>query len=73
MLTRGGRNYDHLAGLWELEDWIDAKTAQQARTHYSAYSVHRRDGLRIVTINTDFCMTSVLLYVSEPDTEWTSA
>ncbi|TFY56866.1 hypothetical protein EVJ58_g7375 [Rhodofomes roseus] len=50
-------DYDHLAALWELEGWIDADTAQQARTHYSAYSVQRQDGLRIITINTDFWYT----------------
>ncbi|KAH9937350.1 uncharacterized protein B0H18DRAFT_1081562 [Fomitopsis serialis] len=33
------RDYDHLASLWEIEGWLSAETAQQARTHYSAYSV----------------------------------
>ncbi|KZT73118.1 Metallo-dependent phosphatase [Daedalea quercina L-15889] len=50
-------DYNHLAALWELEGWIDGETAQQARTHYSAYSVQRQDGLRIITINTDFWYT----------------
>lgn len=63
MLNHRCRNYDHLSGLWELEEWIDADTAQQARAHYSAYSVQRQDGLRIVTINTDFCMTLTLPHV----------
>ncbi|KZT02507.1 sphingomyelin phosphodiesterase [Laetiporus sulphureus 93-53] len=48
-------DYDHLAALWELEGWISETTTQQARTHYSAYSVQRSDGLRIITLNTDMC------------------
>ncbi|CCL98101.1 uncharacterized protein FIBRA_00095 [Fibroporia radiculosa] len=47
-------DYDHLASLWELNGWIDSGVAQQARTHYAAYSVERSDGLRIITLNTDF-------------------
>jgi len=46
-------DYDHLAALWEYEGWLSEETAQQARTHYSAYSVQRLDGLRIITLNTD--------------------
>ncbi|PCH34030.1 Metallo-dependent phosphatase [Wolfiporia cocos MD-104 SS10] len=46
-------DYDHLAALWEYEGWISEETAQMARTHYSAYSVQRSDGLRIITLNTD--------------------
>ena len=49
------RDYQHLAALWELEGWIDASSAQQARTHYAAYTVQREDGLRIITLNTEFC------------------
>ncbi|KAH9835891.1 sphingomyelin phosphodiesterase [Rhodofomes roseus] len=51
-------DYDHLASLWEIEGWLSAETAQQARTHYSAYSVQRTDGLRIITVNTDFWYTA---------------
>ena len=49
------RNYDHLAGLWQQEQWISESVAAQARAHYAAYSVQRTDGLRIITLNTDFC------------------
>ena len=48
------RNYDHVAGLWEFEGWINASTAALARAHYGAYAVQRADGLRIITLNTDF-------------------
>ncbi|KAH9962705.1 Metallo-dependent phosphatase [Lactifluus volemus] len=47
-------NYDHLAGLWEVEEWLPQSAVAQARTHYAAYSVKRTDGLRIITLNTDF-------------------
>jgi hypothetical protein len=47
-------NYDHVAGLWELEGWIDKTAAQLARANYGAYMVQRGDGLRVITLNTDF-------------------
>jgi hypothetical protein len=49
------RNYDHVAGLWELEQWLPQSAAAQARSHYGGYSVQRTDGLRIISLNTDFC------------------
>lgn len=54
-LSRPARDYKHLADLWELEEWISPEAAQQARKNYAAYSVQRQDGLRVVTLNTDFC------------------
>ncbi|CCM04993.1 uncharacterized protein FIBRA_07191 [Fibroporia radiculosa] len=50
-------NYDHLAALWELDGQLSPEAAQQARTHYASYSVQRQDGLRIITLNTDFWYT----------------
>lgn len=47
-------NYDHVAGLWQDDDWIDGNTAAEARTHYGGYSVKHPSGLRIITWNTDF-------------------
>jgi sphingomyelin phosphodiesterase len=49
------RNYDHVAKLWEHEQWIPQSAVAQARAHYAAYSVQRTDGLRIITLNTDLC------------------
>ncbi|KZT73123.1 Metallo-dependent phosphatase [Daedalea quercina L-15889] len=49
--------YQHLADLWELEGWISPESAQQARTNYAAYTVQRQDGLRIITLNTEFWYT----------------
>lgn len=50
------RNYDHVASLWEEKGWISNSVKQTAEAHYSAYSVNRGDGLRIITLNTDLCM-----------------
>lgn len=50
-------NYDHVAALWQLDDWISPDVAQQARTTYGAYAVQRQDGLKIITLNTDFWYT----------------
>ncbi|KAN0134393.1 Metallo-dependent phosphatase-like protein [Lactarius tabidus] len=47
-------NYDHVAQLWQQEQWIPESAVVQARAHYAAYSVQRTDGLRIITLNTDF-------------------
>jgi len=49
------RNYNHVAGLWELEQWLPRSAVDQARSHYAGYSVQRTDGLRIISLNTDFC------------------
>ncbi|KAI0308376.1 Metallo-dependent phosphatase-like protein [Multifurca ochricompacta] len=46
-------NYDHVAGLWQQEQWIPSSAVAQARAHYAAYSVQRSDGLRVITLNTD--------------------
>ncbi|TDL28043.1 Metallo-dependent phosphatase [Rickenella mellea] len=47
-------NYDHVAGLWKHEDWLPEAAVDIARAHYGAYMVKRQDGLRIITLNTDF-------------------
>ncbi|KAL8947285.1 MAG: hypothetical protein Q9222_006413 [Ikaeria aurantiellina] len=47
-------NYDHVAGLWQQNGWLNASTADEARVHYGAYSIKNQYGLRIITLNTDF-------------------
>lgn len=47
-------DWDNLARIWQSEGWFNAEQAQQVRTHYAGYSVSPRQGLRIITINTDF-------------------
>lgn len=49
------RNYDHVAQLWQQKQWLPESAVAQARAQYAAYSVQRTDGLRIITLNTDFC------------------
>ena len=49
------RNYNHLSSLWGLEQWLPQSVVAQARTHYSAFSVQRTDGLRVISLNTDLC------------------
>lgn len=55
-------NWDHVSSLWQHNNWISAEAAQQARTHYAAYSINHAQfpKLRIVTINTDFWYRSNL-------------
>lgn len=48
-------NYDHVAALWKHEQWLPQAAVDLARAHYSAYMVRRKDGLRVITLNTDFC------------------
>ena len=63
-------NYDHVAGLWQQNGWINATTANEARLHYGGYSVKNHYGLRIITLNTDFWYRSNFLnYIntSNPD------
>ncbi|RDB29530.1 Sphingomyelin phosphodiesterase [Hypsizygus marmoreus] len=47
-------NYDHVAGLWKHEKWLPDAAVKLAKAHYSAYMVKRMDGLRIISLNTDF-------------------
>ena len=48
-------NYGYVSKLWEYEGWIDHLVGKSARKHYGAYSVRRKGGLRIITLNTDLC------------------
>ncbi|KAF8481747.1 Metallo-dependent phosphatase [Russula ochroleuca] len=64
-------NYDHVASLWNVEQWIPQSAVAQARAHYAAYSVQRTDGLRVITLNTDLWYSAnVFNYInlSHPDT-----
>ena len=54
LATQFSWNYDHVAGLWQHEGWLPGSAITLAKAHYGAYMVRRADGLRIITINTDF-------------------
>jgi len=58
LATQFSWNYDHVAGLWQLNNWLPDSAIQQAKATYAAYSVVRPDGLRIITLNTDFWYTA---------------
>ncbi|CAK5280743.1 unnamed protein product, partial [Mycena citricolor] len=46
-------NYDHVAALWAHENWLPEAAVELAKAHYAAYMVRRKDGLRVITLNTD--------------------
>jgi sphingomyelin phosphodiesterase len=48
-------NYGYVSKLWEYEGWINHLVGNSARKHYGAYSVRRKGGLRIISLNTDLC------------------
>ncbi|RMD44781.1 hypothetical protein DV735_g345, partial [Chaetothyriales sp. CBS 134920] len=56
-------NYEHVAALWQHNGWITPEGADQARTHYAAYSINHPTypKLRIITLNTDFWYRSNFL------------
>src|SRR5271170_8493559 len=47
-------NYNLLSSLWQAAGWIDQTAATYASTHYGAYSYVIPQGLKIVSLNTDF-------------------
>ncbi|KAI7548074.1 sphingomyelin phosphodiesterase-like protein [Hortaea werneckii] len=72
--TQMSWNYNHVAGLWKHEGWLNETAEQQARVHYGAYSVKNHYGLRMITFNTDFWYHSNYLnYIntSNPDVSGT--
>ena len=67
-------SYNHVSDLWKNNGWLDAKTADQAKLHYAAYSVKNQHGLRIITLNTDFWYRRNLLNfinTTDPDASGT--
>ena len=47
-------NYELLSSMWERDGWITAAEANHASTHYGAYAHTTAQGLRLISINTDF-------------------
>lgn len=50
-------NYDLLSSLWSHDGWITPAEADYASKHYGAYAHTTKEGLRIISINTDFWYT----------------
>ncbi|TBU62077.1 Metallo-dependent phosphatase [Dichomitus squalens] len=57
-------NYDHVSSLWEYEGWIPKSAGDLSRAHYAGYMVRRTDGLRVITLNTDFCAANMFAYIN---------
>lgn len=67
-------DWDNLKRLFNAEGWFTHKEAKQVSQHYGGYSVSPRQGLRIITINTDFWYkANIYNYInsSYPDTSGT--
>src|SRR6202000_904532 len=47
-------NYDLLSSLWSSYSWLNDTEADFARTHYGAYATTTPQGLRIISLNSDF-------------------
>ncbi|KAF9115122.1 hypothetical protein BGX27_008827 [Mortierella sp. AM989] len=45
--------YDHVAGIWEQNNWITSLEAEYARSHNAMYMTRPVPGLKIITLNTD--------------------
>ena len=53
-------NYDHISKLWGEEGWLDGSVVPSVNAHYGAYNVKWKGGLKIISLNTDYCMRSAL-------------
>ncbi|OAP58414.1 hypothetical protein AYL99_07504 [Fonsecaea erecta] len=47
-------NYDLLSSLWSGHAWLNDTEAEFARTHFGAYATTTAQGLRVISINSDF-------------------
>ena len=50
-------NYELLSSMWQQDHWINSTEASYAATHYGAYAHTTNEGLRIISLNTDFWYT----------------
>ncbi|KAF8528594.1 Metallo-dependent phosphatase-like protein [Gautieria morchelliformis] len=60
-------NYGHLADLWQTEGWISEEVANVSKATYSAYSTVTPQGLKIITMNTDFWYNDNFINTTNPD------
>ena len=47
-------NYDLVSSLWSSHSWLNESEAEFARTHYGAFATTTTQGLRIISLNSDF-------------------
>ncbi|KEF59628.1 uncharacterized protein A1O9_04474 [Exophiala aquamarina CBS 119918] len=63
-------NFDLVSSLWYKHNWLNKSEAAFARAHYGAYATTTSQGLRIISLNSDFWYrANVFNYwnVSNPD------
>ena len=51
-------NYELLSSMWQTDGWINSTEASYASTHYGGYAHTTAQGLRIISINSDFWYSS---------------
>ncbi|MCJ1240001.1 hypothetical protein MMC14_008001 [Varicellaria rhodocarpa] len=51
-------NYDLLSSMWQHDGWINSTEQTYASNHYGAYAHTTKQGLKIISINTDFWYTA---------------
>jgi sphingomyelin phosphodiesterase len=51
-------NYELLSSMWNNNGWLTTSEKDYAATHYGAYAHTTKQGLRVISINTDFYYTS---------------
>jgi sphingomyelin phosphodiesterase len=51
-------NYNLLSSMWKTNGWLTSPEASYASTHYGAYAHTTAQGLRIISLNTDFWYTA---------------
>lgn len=51
--TLTNRLYDHVAKIWEKNDWISSIEAEHARSHNAMFMTRPLEGLKLITLNTD--------------------
>ena len=63
-------NYENVAALVKAHGWGNDSTAEAIRKHYGGYSVSPRQGLRVISLNSDFWYKSnpmAYLRAEDPD------
>ncbi|WFD47157.1 hypothetical protein GLX27_001805 [Malassezia furfur] len=60
-------DYENIAALIETEGWGNNDTAESIRAHYGGYSTSPRQGLRVISVNSDFWFVENLFNYINPD------
>ncbi|KAK4937114.1 hypothetical protein LTR10_022166 [Elasticomyces elasticus] len=63
-------NYNLVTSLWSTHSWLNDSEAEFARAHYGAYATTTAQGLRVISLNSDFWYKANIfnyVNVSNPD------